>query len=264
MLATMQSEPRRSSAKGCMRIILGILAGLLGMLAGWFGLAFLIVALSGPGRDGGTAMGAFFNIGPVGGLAGFIAGVWLFSRIGIVRDSALPDPERPGAAAAQAPAASAAAVLQSRVSRPFAVFVLAVTAGLAWWAWYELIRSPYLTHGFMTLDLQFRLPPGMNLPASSDDVQIEVEEGGEYAMAMLGPAWHGHDSDRAVILATATLDRKTRHRLVSLTLPGLVRQNWRLDLPYDPDPTAGYSPWRLPSDASTAKIEMNFRLQADR
>ena len=49
----------------------------------------------------------------------------------------------------------------------FAVAVLALAGGLAWWAWYELIRSPYLTHGFMTLDLQFRLPPGMVLPPSS-------------------------------------------------------------------------------------------------
>ncbi len=249
-----------------MRIILGSLAGLLGMLAGWFGLAFLIVALSGPDRDGGTAMGAFFNIGPVGGLVGFAAGVWLFSRIGIVRDSALPDPEQSGAAAPQAPVAPVApvaAVLRTRVSRPFAVLVLAVTAGLAWWAWYELIRSPYLTHGFMTLDLQFRLPPGMNLPLSSDNVQIEVAEGGEYTTAMLGAAWHGHDGDRVVILATATLDKKTRQRVVSLTLPGVAEQTWRLDLPYDPDPTPGYSPWRLPSDASTSKIEMNFRLRAD-
>jgi len=37
-----------------MRIVLGVLTGVLGMLAGWFGLALAIVALGGPDRDGGS------------------------------------------------------------------------------------------------------------------------------------------------------------------------------------------------------------------
>jgi hypothetical protein len=237
-----------------MRVILGILSGLLGMLAGWFGLAFLIVSLAGPDRDGGIAMGAFFNIGPVGGVVGFIAGLWVFYKIGVVRKAA-PSPD--------AGRSSAATSLQTRISRPVAVAILVIAGGLAWWAWYELIRSPYLTHGFMTLDLQFRLPSGMPLPPSNADVQIDVEEGDGHAIVTVGESWHGHDGDRQVILATAALDRKTSHRVVSLALPGVPEQNWRLDLAYDPDPTPGYSPWRL-SSASTTKIEMNFRLRADR
>ena len=204
-----------------MRIILGILSGVLGALAGWFGLAFLVVSLAGPDRDGGIAMGAFFNIGPFGGLAGFIAGIWLFSKIGLIRAGA-PSPAAEESGAATRP--------RTRISRPFAVVIVALAAGLAWWAWYELIRSPYLTHGFMTLDLQFRLPPGMSLPPSSDNVQITVEEDGGQAMVMFGPSWHGHDGDRLVILATAALDKKTSHRSVSLALPGVSEQNWRLDL----------------------------------
>jgi hypothetical protein len=254
-----------------MRIILGLLSGLLGMLAGWFGLAFLIVGLAGRDPDGGTAMGAFFNIGPIGGIAGFILGVWLFTKIGVARQSAPPAPSdvetlnaaSSGAVTAGPGISGPAAPSRPRISRPFAVTVLIVAGGLAWWAWFELIRSPYLTHGAMTLDLQFRLPAGMALPPSSDDVQIEMEEGDEHAIVMLGAAWHGHDGDRPVILATTELDMKTRHRVVSLALPGVPEQVWRIDLPYDPDPTRGYSPWRLPSDASTTKIEMNFRLRAD-
>ena len=49
-----------------MRFIIGLLSGVLGMLAGWAGLAFLVVSLAGPDRDGGIAMGAFFQIGPIG------------------------------------------------------------------------------------------------------------------------------------------------------------------------------------------------------
>jgi hypothetical protein len=220
-----------------MRIILGFLSGVIGMLAGWFGLAALVIALAGPDRDGGVAMGAFFNIGPIGGLVGLATGVLLFVKKGIGSKGTSPT---------------------------FAVAILVIAGGLGWWAWYELIRSPYLTHGFMTLQLQFRLPPGMALPPDVTDVHIVVEEGQQYAGVMLGERWHGTDGDHRVILASATLSRKTSRRAVSLEFPGVSEQIWQLDLASDPDPTPGYSPWRSPSGTSTPKIEMNFRLSADR
>jgi len=116
----------------------------------------------------------------------------------------------------------------------------------------------------MTLELQFRLPPGMTLPPNKEDVQIEVTEGQGRALIGLSELWHGHDGDRPVILATASLMYKTSRRVVSLTLPGGPTESWRLDLPSDPDPTPGFSPWRLSGAAPAAKIEMNFRLTADR
>jgi hypothetical protein len=238
-----------------MRFILGFLSGVLGLLAGWFGLAFLVVGVSEPDRDGGLAMGAFFNIGPIGGLIGFVAGVLLFARIGIVSKAASPPDAQPAGAA---PAAA-----RTRVSPIYAAAILLIAAGLGWWAWYELIRSPYLTHGFMPLKLQFRLPPGMALPPEVTDVHITVEEGRQYAEAMFGPAWHGTDGDRRVILASATLSMKTSRRLVSLELPGVPEQTWVVDLPGDPDPMPGYSPWRLSGSSSAPGIEMNFRLTAE-
>lgn len=239
-----------------MRFVVGILSGLLGMLGGWFGLAFLVISLAGPDRDGGIAMGAFFQIGPLGAVIGFVLGVWLFFRIGIVRERvAAPD---------AAPPATGAPPATTRISRPFALVILAVAGGLAWWGWYELIRSPYLTHGYMTLNLQFKLPPGMPLPPDVNDVHIDVREGGRYVEPRLGRMWHGHDGDRQVILASAELSMKTGARTVSLELPGLPRQNWRLDLSSDPDPTPGYTPWHRPGDGSTAAVEMNFSLTADR
>ena len=39
-----------------MRFIIGFLSGVLGMLAGWFALAALVIAVSGPDRDGGIAI----------------------------------------------------------------------------------------------------------------------------------------------------------------------------------------------------------------
>lgn len=248
-----------------MRIILGLLSGLLGALAGWSALAALVIMLAGPDRDGGTAMGAFFNIGPIGGVAGLIAGIWLFTRVGLVRNSAPPR------AADSYEAASCPKTChpktphpKTRLSFPFAITLLLITASLSWWGWYEFIRSPYLSHGFMTLDLEFRLPAGTILPDAKDDVRIEVEEAQRHATA--GPAanWRAHEGDRPAIIASASLTYKTRHRAVSLTLPGLPTQSWPIDLPSDPDPTPGYSPWRVASEPSPTKIEMHFRLSADR
>jgi len=242
------------------RFAIGFLSGVLGMLAGWTGLAALVIALAGPDRDGGLAMGAFFNIGPLGGLIGFVAGVLLFVKLGQVKMAQVS----PVAFAGADSSIAAPAARQTRVSPIFAVAILAITAGLGWWGWYELIRSPYLTHGYMTLHLQFRLPAGMALPAERSDVRITVGEGDQSTDVSLGRSWHGTDGDRRVILASASLMRKTSRRTATLELPGVPEQTWQLDLPSDPDPTPGYSPWRLPGRTSAANIEMNFSLTADR
>ena len=104
-----------------MRFILGFLSGALGLLAGWFGLAALVIGLAGPDRDGGIAMGAFFNIGPIGGVVGFVAGVLLFIKFGLISQSMSSDVERSDTAPAAA---------RTRVSRTFAVAVLLLAAAL--------------------------------------------------------------------------------------------------------------------------------------
>jgi len=227
-----------------MRYVVGFLSGVLGALAGWFALAMLVIVLGGPDPDGGIAMGAFFNIGPIGGVVGFVAGVLLYRKFG---------EKRVARSASEAPP-------RKRVSRPFAIGVVTVLAVLAWWAWYELIRSPYLTHGFMTLDLQFRLPAGMALPDPTN-IRIAVKEGAQMLQPALGPLWHGTDEGRPVVLAHVTLSLKTGARSVTLELPGVPLQTWPLDLPRDPAPTPGFSPWRS-SGGAAPKIEMNFRLKA--
>jgi hypothetical protein len=251
------------SALWPMRFILNILAGLLGMIAGWVGLAALVISLSGEDRDGGIAMGALFEIGPIGGVIGFIAGAWLINRLGMVRAPASPLPTAAPASEAPAGAAPAGAVAGKHISRPFAIAIIAIAGFLAWWGWYEFIRSPYLSHGYMDLNLQFELPPGTALPADASDVQINVSEGGEETEAMLGAAWHGHIGDRHVILATAMLSMKTSTRIVTLSLPGLPEQSWELGLSSDPDPMAGFSAWQAPDGDGAAPVEMNFQLTAD-
>jgi len=231
-----------------MRFIIGFLSGVLGALAGWFALAMLVIGVSGPDRDGGIAMGAFFNIGPIGGVIGFIAGVLLYVKFGQRRIA------QPG---------DDAKTSRTRVSRPFAIVVVAILAILSWWGWYEFIRSPYLSHGFMRLDLQFRLPAGMPLPDAAA-VRTTVQEGDQFLEPALGPSWHGTDEGRRVILAHVTLSLKTSRRTVTLALPGVAEQSWPLGLSSDPDPMPGFSEWKLPDRAAEPKIEMNYRLGEDR
>ena len=240
-----------------MRFIIGLLSGVLGMLAGWAGLAFLVVSLAGPDRDGGIAMGAFFQIGPIGGVIGFFVGVWLFIKFGIMRRATSP-PD------AGQPDVISLPPVPTHISRPFAVAVLLAVGILAWLGWYELIRSPYLTHGFMTLDMEFRFPPGTQLPTDENDVHIIVTEGDTFAIVTLAANWRGHDGDSPGILAKASLSYKISSRVVSLELPGVAEQTWPLDLASDPDPTAGYSAWRASSNSAATGIEMGYRLSADR
>lgn len=111
-----------------MRFLVGSVSAILGMLAGWFGLALAIIAVSGPDRDGGMAMGAFFGIGPIGAVVGFVAGLVIFRRLGHVRPSP-PAAADDGAAEPPPP----------ELSRPYTAIVLTIAGGLAVWTWIELL-----------------------------------------------------------------------------------------------------------------------------
>jgi hypothetical protein len=254
----------KQKVRSSMRIVLGFLSGVVGMLAGWFGLASLVIASAGPDRDGGVAMGAFFNVGPLGALIGFGVGVGLFVKFGLNADDAASATARFSKPASTSSPAVMVAPPAVRISRPFAVIVLAIVGGLAWWAWYEFIRSPYLTHEYMTLALQFRLPSDMAAPAEAKDVQIVLDEGRQRWPAYLNErAWRGHQGNRAVILASVSMMYKTNRRVVTLSMPGASSQSWTLDLSSDPDPTPGYTAWHPSRDAPNP-IELNYRLTADR
>ena len=257
-----------------MGIVLGFLSGVVGMLAGWAGLAFLVVALAGPDRDGGIAMGAFFNIGPIGAVIGFAAGIFLFVKFGLVARPVASTAQPPLRSAEEEPANAEPTSAQSpgvavtpgarRISRPFAAVLLVIVGTLAWWGWYEFIRSPYLTHGYMTLALQFRLPENVAAPADPKDAEILLDEGGNFWPGQLnGNGWCGHQGSRVVLLASVSMSYKARRRIVSLSMPGVPSQAWILDLPSDPDPTPGYTDWLSSSNAPDA-IELNYRLTADR
>lgn len=67
-----------------MKFLAPSIAGILGLAAGWISAVVVLLGLSAVmgvvDRDGGLAMMAFFGIGPIAGLIGLIAGVWLALR----------------------------------------------------------------------------------------------------------------------------------------------------------------------------------------
>lgn len=154
---------------------------------------------------------------------------------------------------------------RTHITYSFAVAVLGIVAGLACWGWYQPqpIPSPSLMRGAMTLELQFRLPQGMAVPPDRADIGINLKDGIRLTTAERDKGWHG-DGDRQVIRARASLIYKTRDRFVSFVLPGGTSQSWQLDLDDDPAPMPDYSPWQLGRNASFMKVEMSFRLIADR
>ncbi len=68
-----------------MKIVLAVLAGVFGLALGWVVAAFAFLgigSLAGVSDfEGKRAMLAFFAAGPVGGVVGFIAGIWAALRI---------------------------------------------------------------------------------------------------------------------------------------------------------------------------------------
>lgn len=64
-----------------MRALLTILSGLAGAVVGWIAAAVLTLALGAyfglTEFEGQRSMTAFFGIGPIGGVIGLIAGLWL-------------------------------------------------------------------------------------------------------------------------------------------------------------------------------------------
>jgi hypothetical protein len=63
------------------RYLVAVLAGFLGLVLGWVIAAFAFLGIGGlvgvSDFEGERAMTAFFGAGPLGGLIGLFAGVWL-------------------------------------------------------------------------------------------------------------------------------------------------------------------------------------------
>lgn len=67
-----------------MTFLLACLGGIAGLVVGWVATAaatiFIGELVGASNFEGALGMGAIFGIGPIGGLTGLIAGVWIVIR----------------------------------------------------------------------------------------------------------------------------------------------------------------------------------------
>ncbi len=93
-----------------------------------------------------------------------------------------------------------------------------------------------------TVEFEIRLPVATSLPASHNDIQVELHTDKNQIIATLRDITT--IDGRAVMLGTAPLVFRTTQRTVILSLPGETVRIFRLLLQASPAPTAEFGPWQ--------------------
>lgn len=184
-----------------MTFILAVLGGILGAALGWAAAAFAAIVVSGylgvSDFEGARGMGAIFGIGPIGGLAGLVGGIWLVLRTRGVRG------------------------FKAQATRmPLVVFgIMALVSGGLWMA-YEL--RPHLNDNGAPPRLLFeiKLPAGTKLPASRDAIGINLATENNTMPGALVAGGDRMDGDRPVITGSVEMYFRSSWRLLELKLPG--------------------------------------------
>jgi hypothetical protein len=215
-----------------MKYLVPSIAGILGLAAGWIIAVAVLIALSAlldvVDRDGGLAMMAFFGIGPIAGLIGLIAGVWLALR-------------RYNAKGLAALAAHVAVTLL------IVAALAAATAGIFW------INRPFVASNALPPSLMFeiKLPQGASAPALVSQAEayarrspIELQTS-ENTMSAEIEALREEDG-RSVVSGRVEMYYRTRERLL------VLKQSsgdvvFEIKLGATPEHTDQFSEWQPPT-----------------
>lgn len=214
-----------------MRYLRVILAGIAGLAIGWIGAAALTILCGNlvgiVDRDGGYAMMAFFAIGPVGGIAGFIAAIWLLGHF----------TGRKGARAFLARSLVAA----------MGIAAIAAATGAAFW----MMRPGTVTNGLPPeLVFEIRMPRGAVPPplVSRDEAlarrsPIELATGHDTMSATVDEL--REDSGRPLVIGRVEMYFRDRNRLLVLKRDDgdIV---FEIDLPSDPEHSDSFGEWQRP------------------
>jgi MFS family permease len=205
--------------------IFAFLAGLAGAAIGWAATAFTALTLSSylgaSDFEGAAAMTAFFGFGPVGGLAGLVAGIWLTLRYGS------------GQSAFGAIAKRGAIVLGAIVLLAVGVFGYLSTFD-------EVVERNGPTP---LAEFEIRLPATAPLP-TRETVRIRLDTDKNQTDASLHTDWLHRDGDRAVLVGSVPLYFNTARRMLVLKSPGKPDYLFALKLPSDPPGARGMGPWQ--------------------
>lgn len=207
-----------------MTFILAVLGGLAGATLGWIAAAFAAFVISGylgvSDFEGARGMGAIFGIGPIGGLIGLAAGIWLVLRIRGVRG------------------------FKAHASRtPFVVAGIAALLSGGLWMAYEMRPNLNDNGAPPRLLFEIRLPPGITLPASREAIGITLAT---EKNSMPGAVFSGQDrmdGDRPVIAGSVEMYYRSSWRILELKLPGQPDRLFLLKLASRPGHDKAFRDW---------------------
>ena len=203
-----------------MTLLLSLLAGIVGAAIGWIGAAALTMALGGlfgvSDFEGGRGMLAIWGIGPLGGLAGLVAGIVLVLR-------------RRGGFSLGA--------IAWRLPFVIAGIVALVSFGL-WWV-YE--TRPVLNTSGPAPQLAFevRLPPGLAPPADLAAVKAELHTEKNKMPGLVSRDGPLTDGGRTVLAGSVELYYRSGWRLLEIRMPGQLDRIFKLNLPSSPRRSTG-------------------------
>jgi hypothetical protein len=209
-----------------MSIVRAVIFGIVGVLVGYFVVAFLSSIVMGwygvSDFEGGRGMAAAFGFGPLGGLLGLIGGIWL----GVNRGSSQPMGKVLGRAGL--------ALLA----------IVAVAAGGLTLYYYSIPHRLEYDQAGASLEYELRAPVDFVLPDDPSKLEVTLDTDlNQQPASWLDPATR-QESDRQVLSGTVELYYRTSRRLLVFRFPDDRDRIFRLGLAAKPDPEDGWSDWQ--------------------
>jgi MFS family permease len=205
-----------------MTLLLSLLAGIAGAAIGWVAAAALTMALGGlfgvSDFEGGRGMLAIWGIGPLGGLAGLVAGIVLVLR------------KRGG---------FSAGAIAWRL--PLVIAGIVALASLAVWWVYETRPILNTSGPAPRLAFEVRLPPGV---ATADGVKAELHTEKNKMPGLVSRDAPRIDNGRALLTGSVELYYRSGWRLLEVRMPGQHDRIFKLNLPASPRRTTEMTRWQ--------------------
>lgn len=238
-----------------MSILRAIIGGVVGLVAGYLGAAFLSSVVMGwygvSDFEGQRGMAAVFGFGPLGGLIGLIGGIWLGLRLG-----------------GRQPIGKA---LRNAGIALLAIVAIAA-AGLAI-QYYSVPQRLEYEGASASLEFELRAPVGFALPADRGAIEVTLDTD----LNQQSATWHDpalrQDGAWQILSGTTELYFRTSRRLLVFRFPDGRDRIFKPRLAARPDPDQGWSDWRpvdyvgLPDQPQTTRpgpedpLELRYRVR---
>jgi hypothetical protein len=206
-----------------MTYLLAFAAGIVGAAVGWAAVAAATMLIAGymgvSDFEGARGMLAVFGTGPLGGLAGLIAGVALVLR-------------RRGGHGAGGVA----------LRLPLVVAAIAVAAAGGLWWFYE--TRPVLNSNGPAPRLAFevRLPADL-APSAGRETRVELHTERNRMPGRVAEAPARTEDGRAILEGDVEVYYRSSWRLLEVKLQGQADRLFKLDLPASPRRTTAFGRW---------------------